>query len=156
MKKRFGVALALLVAFTVVVVAGDGKKYGKDLTIKEKTSIAEIMKNPEKFEGKRVMVEGEIDDVCQMMGCWIRISDKTTKESMLFKVEDGVIEFPKDGKGKRVRAEGVVSVKTYTKEELIKKGKHEAEEQGKEFDSSSITGPKVEVQIDGEAAVIEE
>jgi len=156
MKRRFSGALALLVAFTVVAFSGDGKKYGKEITLKDKTAIADIMKNPKMFEGKRVLVEGEIDDVCQMMGCWIRISDESTKESMLFKVEDGVMEFPKDGKGKKVRAEGVVSVKTYTKEELIKQGEHEAQEQGKEFDPSSITGPKVVIQIDGEGAVIED
>lgn len=156
MKRLFQGGLAVLVAFTLVAFAGDGKKYGKDLTVKEKTAIADIMMNPQKFDGKRVLIEGEIEEVCQMMGCWIKITDKSSKESMLFKVEDGVIEFPKDGKGKRVRAEGVVSVTTSTKEELIKQGQHEAQEQGKEFDSSSITGPKVVVRVNGEGAIIED
>jgi len=154
MRKRFQSIVAAVLLVTMLGFAGDGKKYGKDLTIKKKTSIADILQNPEKYDGKRVLVEGEITEVCQNMGCWIKITDKTVEETMLFKVDDGVIEFPKDGKGKAVKGEGIVSVKTYTKEELITQAKHEAEEQGKEFDPSSVTGPKVVVRINGEGAVI--
>lgn len=156
MKTRLHVVLAVLFVFTLAALAGDGKKYGKELTLKETTAIADILKNPEKFDGKRVLVEGNIEEVCQMMGCWIKINDKTSKEAMLFKVDDRVIEFPKDAKGKTVKAEGVVFVKTYTKEELVKQAQHEADEQGKKFDPSSITGPKVVTRINGEGAVIAE
>ena len=156
MKMRLYRALVVVFVVTLVALAGDGEKYGKDLTVKEKTAIADILKDPQKFEGKRVLIEGEIEEVCQNMGCWIKVNDTSSKEPMLFKVEDGVIEFPKDGKGKKVKAEGIVSVKTYTKEELIKQAKHEAEEQGKEFDPSSITGPKVVVRVNGDGAVIGE
>ena len=156
MKTRLQGVLVVLFVVTLAAIAGDGKKYGKDLTVKEKTAIADIMKDPQKFEGKRVLIEGEIEEVCQSMGCWIKIKDKTSKESMLFKVEDGVIEFPKDAKGKKVKAEGLVSVKTSTKEELMKQAEHEAQEQGKKFDPSLITGPKVVVRVNGEGAVIAE
>jgi hypothetical protein len=148
--------LAVLFVFTLVALAGDGKKYGKDLTVKEKTAIADILKNPKEFEGKRILIEGEIDEVCQKMGCWIKVKDKTSKEAMLFKVDDGVIEFPKEVKGKKVKAEGVLFVKVSTKEELIKQGEHEAEEQGKKFDPSTITGPRTVIRINGEGAVIGE
>jgi len=48
----------------------------------------------------------------------------------------------------------VVSVRTYSKEELIKQAEEHAKEEGKEFDPSTITGPKTVVQIKGEGAVI--
>lgn len=154
MRKRFESIVTAVLLVTILAFAGDGKKYGKELTLKEKTPLADILKNPEKFDGKRVLVEGVISEVCQMMGCWIRISDKTVEEPVLFKVDDGVIEFPKDAQGKTVRAEGIVSVKTSSKEELIEQARHEADEQGKEFDPASMTGPKTVVQINGEGAVI--
>ena len=34
------------------------KNYGKRLTIKEKTKISDILAEPEKFAGKKVLVEG--------------------------------------------------------------------------------------------------
>ena len=156
MKIRQLVLFSVLFLFTLSALAGDGKKYGKDLTVKEKTAIADILKNPQKFEGKRILIEGEIEEVCQMMGCWIKIKDTTSTEAMQFKVQDGVIEFPKEVKGKKVKAEGVVSVKITSKEDLIKQGEHEAQEQGKKFDPASITGPKTVIRIEGEGAVIGE
>ncbi len=156
MKTRLQVTVVVLFVFTLAALAGDGKKYGKDLTIKEKTAIADVLKDPKKFEGKKILIVGEIDDVCQKMGCWIKVKDTTSTEAMLFKVDDGVIEFPKEIKGKKVRAEGVVFVKISTKEELIKQGEHEAEEQGKKFDPSTITGPRTVIRLNGEGAVVGE
>ena len=148
------ILVACIIAVMVFGFTLDVEKYGKELTVKERTSIADILKSPEKFDGKRVLVEGTISEVCQMMGCWIRITDNSTDEPLLFKVEDGVIEFPKNAQGRTVRAEGIVSVTATSKEDLIKKGRHEAEEQGKEFDPSLITGPKQVVQLNGEGAVV--
>ncbi len=157
--------MKLLLALFVVVGwtigsngGGGGKKYGKELTLKEKTSLSELVSNPEKFNGKRVLIEGKITEVCQMKGCWIKVADDSKSDPIQVKVEDDVIVFPKDGKGKKVKAEGIVSVTTLSKEELIKQARHEAEEQGKskEFDASKIKGPKTVIRIDGEGAVIED
>ncbi len=57
-------------------------------------------------------------------------------------------------KGKNATAEGVVSVKTYSKEELIKQGEMHAKEEGTTFDPATVTGPKTVIQIKGEGAVI--
>jgi len=73
---------------------------------------------------------------------------------MRFKVEDGVIVFPPTAKGKKVLAEGVLSVKILSMQELIAQGKKHAEEEGKEFDPSTVKGPKTVVQIEGEGAII--
>lgn len=149
--------LACVVAMVMLAagsITAQETKYGNALTLEKATPIAELMKNPEKYGKQRVRIEGEIAEVCQSMGCWIKISDSSSSEPILFKVEDGVMEFPKTGKGKKVKAEGVLSVKTTTKEELVKQAKHEAEEQGKPFDPAGISGPKIVLRIDGEGAVI--
>jgi hypothetical protein len=144
------IALALL--FTVAIAAP--KNYGKKITLKEKTKISEILANPKDFDGKRVLVEGNVVGVCEKRGCWIKIASDKEFESIRLKVEDGVIVFPMSAKGKSALAEGVVSVKTYSKEDLIKQGEMHAKEEGTTFDPATVTGPKTTVQINGEGARI--
>lgn len=153
------VAVILVVGLTIGSnAAGGDKKYGKDLTLKDKTPLSELLSNPEKYKGKKVLIEGRITEVCQKKGCWIKVSDGSKSDPVQVKVEDDVIVFPIDGKGKNVKAEGTVSVTTLSKEELVKRARHEAEEQGKlkEFDPSTIKGPKTVIRIEGEGAVIED
>ena len=142
----------------IVLIAGIAiaapRNYGKKLTVKEKTKVSDILANPEKFAGKKVLVEGTVVDVCKERGCWIKVASDKEFESIRFKVDDGVIVFPLDAKGKTARAEGVVSVKTFSKEDLIKQGEEQAQEEGTKFDPSTVTGPKTVVQIKGEGAVI--
>ena len=145
-------ALALTAS---LAFAGSPKNYGKTLTLKEVTRVSEILANPEKFNGKRVRVQGAVVDVCSKRGCWIRLASDKEFESILFKVDDGVIVFPMDAKGKTAVAEGVISAKTYTVEQLIEQGKHQAEETGKPFDPSTVKGPKTVVRIMGEGASIQ-
>jgi hypothetical protein len=148
---RLTAAIVLVCIFSSALVAGP-KGYGKALTLTKTTSIAEIMNDPESFKGKRVLVEGRIADVCRMRGCWIQIADSTGAAEIRFKVEDGVIEFPRSVKGKQVRAEGIVSVRVLTPDQQIEQGKHEAQEQGRGFNPATIKGPKTVVQIQGEGA----
>ena len=117
--------------------------------------MSDILANPEKYNGKRVRVQGAVVDVCSKRGCWIRLASDKEYESIVFKVDDGVIVFPMDAKGKTAIAEGVISAKTYTVEQLIEQGKHTAEETGKPFDPSSVKGPKTVVRIMGEGASIQ-
>ncbi len=147
------VSLITLLLICAIAFAAP-KNYGKKLTVKEKTKVSDILANPEKYDGKKVLVEGTVVDVCKKRGCWIKVASDKEFESIRFKVDDGVIVFPLRAKGKTALAEGVVSVKTFTKEELIKQGEEHAKEEGAKFDSSTVTGPKTVVQIKGEGAVI--
>lgn len=151
------VALAVVVSVSMLLASGP-KKYGKDLTLKEPTKIAEILANPEKYQGKLVQIEGKVTDVCAKMGCWIKIDAGEGIEPVTVKVDDGVIVFPIEAKGKTARAEGIVTVKTMTEAERIAEAKHQAEENKKldSFDPSTIKGSKTTVRIAGEGAVIED
>lgn len=149
-----------IIILAIVFVAGAAtaagqKKYGKPLTIKEVTKISAILAKPEAYNGKRLHVEGNIVDVCAKRGCWIKIASDKEFESLTFKVDDGVIVFPLEAKGKKTQAEGVLSVKTYTKAELIESGRKHAEKEKTEFDSTSVKGPKTVIQLKGEGAVID-
>ncbi|HAL55020.1 MAG TPA: hypothetical protein DCP63_00730 [Bacteroidetes bacterium] len=154
MKHARGVLVVLVILMAGALFAAEGKKYGKPLTLKKSVKISEILATPENFNGKKVLVEGPIVDVCKMRGCWIKIGSEKEFESIQFKVEDGVIIFPAEAKGRHATAEGVVSVKTFTKEDLIEQGTKHAKEEGMEFDSSTVKGPKTIVIINGEGAVI--
>lgn len=103
-------SLFLIAVFLFVSkINAEGEKYGKELTLKDKTTVSSILTSPEKFDGKTVLVEGKILNVCQSMGCWIEVAGATEGEKILVKVEDGVIVFPKDAKGKTALVEGIVA-----------------------------------------------
>ena len=94
MQIRVVVFLSMVLFVLSVVVAGGEKKYGKALTLKKTTKISEILAHPEKFNGKKVLVEGKIVDVCSKAGCWIKIAGEKESDVIQFKVDDGVIVFP--------------------------------------------------------------
>ncbi len=154
MKKIFIVSIvALFVAGSLF--GGAKKKYGTELTLKQTTKISEIVANPDKFNGKKVLVSGPIVDVCKERGCWIKVGSDKEFESIRFKVQDGVIVFPLDLKGKNAVAEGVVSVRKISVEDQIKSGEEMAKEEGTTFDRSTVTGVKTVLQIKGEGAEVE-
>lgn len=122
MKKLVVIILLLAVA----LIKAEEKKFGKPITLKEKTSVSTILADPAKFDGKKVLVEGKIVDVCQEMGCWLDVACTKEGEKIRVKVKDGEIVFPKNGKGKTVLVEGVVS-KVDTKTAMEHKDKKESE-----------------------------
>jgi len=147
--------LVALLSFCLLAAAAE-TKLGKPLTLKSPTPIADINAHPETLAGKTVQVKGKISEVCQMMGCWMMIVDPATKASIRIKVKDGEIVFPKDSAGKMAVAEGVVTKIEMTKEQAIAQMKHEAEENGRKFDPSTVKGPMTVWQIQGAGAVISE
>lgn len=111
----------LLVAITFV--SAEEKKYGKEITLKEKTSVTSILAEPGKFEGKTVLVEGKILGVCKEKGCWLDIAGEKENEKIRIKAVEHEIVFPQDALGKTALVEGVfVQVK---KETDVKKDKGE-------------------------------
>ncbi|MDQ7816649.1 MAG: DUF4920 domain-containing protein [Melioribacteraceae bacterium] len=147
MIKRTLLSLAIILVLFSTVNAG-GEKYGKELTLKEKTSVSAILSSPEKFDGQKVLVEGKILNVCQGMGCWIEVSGETEDEKIMVKVEDGVIVFPKDSKGKTALVEGIVAEVQPSNEE------HHDDKEHK-HDGDDPCNPKTKTyRINGLGAVI--
>ncbi|MFZ2322723.1 MAG: DUF4920 domain-containing protein [Ignavibacteriaceae bacterium] len=151
MKKTLFIVLALIISTSF---AGDGKKYGKEITLKEKTKVSDILANPEKYVGKKVLIEGPVVDVCDKRGCWIEIGSDKQFEKIKVKVKDGEIVFPMEEKGKDAVVEGEVYKISLTKEQALERAKEEAKEHGTKFDPSSVTGPVTFYQIKGIGAEI--
>ncbi len=145
--------LALFVIITFSVNSFAQEKYGKEITLKEKTSISEITSNPDEYLGEKVLVEGEIVSVCQNMGCWMEVKNEEG-DKIRVKVKDGEIVFPKDGAGKTALVEGEVYKIDLDEEEAKDYFEHMAEESNQEFDPSTVSGPVTIYQIKGQGAVI--
>lgn len=143
----------LCVLFAATVCLAE-VKLGKPLTLKEPMSVDKLLAAPDSYVGKTVQVKGKVTEVCQMMGCWMNLSDGGSK-MVRIKVNDGDIVFPKDAPGKQAIAEGKLSKQELSKEQTIAAAKHEAEEQGRKFDPATVKSGKTVYQIEGTGAVIE-
>ncbi|MGQ9917158.1 MAG: DUF4920 domain-containing protein [Bryobacteraceae bacterium] len=143
----------LLLSGTLCLMGGP---LGKPLELKTQTPIARLEKSPDAFVGKLVQVRGRITEVCEKMGCWMNLVDPATNARVRIKVKDGEIVFPKEAVGRMAVAEGKFVKIELTREQAIERAKHEAEENNKPFDPSSIQGPLTIYQIQGTGAVIEE
>lgn len=145
------ISLLILISF---ITLGQTEKFGKEITLTEKTKISEITNNPEDFLGKTVLVEGEVLEVCAAAGCWMELKSDDETGKIKIKVRDGDIVFPMSAKGKKAVVEGTVYKIELTKEEAIEYYEHLAEEAGREFDPSTVTGPVTIYQIRGLGAEI--
>jgi hypothetical protein len=136
--------------------SGDGKHFGAAVTLSAATPISAIIKDPASYNGKRVMVEGSVVEVCEERGCWIRIASDKEFESIRFQVQDGVITFPLSLKGQVVQAEGVVAVHQLTRAQAIAQARETAKERGTlaSFDSTTIKGPVTDVILNGAGAQV--
>lgn len=144
--------LVILSICSSLAVAGP---LGKPLELKQQTPIAALEKKPADYVGKTVQVRGKVTEVCEKMGCWMNLVDPATNARVRIKVKDGEIVFPKEAIGKMAVAEGKFVKIELTREQAIDRARHEAEENNKPFDPSSITGPVTIYQIQGTGAVIE-
>ena len=131
-----------------------GTKFGAGVTLADAVPVSTLLADPASFKGKTVRVEGMITDVCPKRGCWFEMAGENAGEKLRFKVEDGVMVFPVDAKGKYTVAEGTVVVDQLTLDETVEHLAHQAEEHGTEFDPASVTEPLRIVRLDGSGAVI--
>lgn len=145
--------LATVLSFVVATLPAAAETYGAGVEITETTPIAAILGAPESFSGKRVRVEGEVADVCPSAGCWMVLDDGG--QQLRVKVEDGVIVFPQSARGGKAVAEGVIEVRTMSREEYGSWQAHLAEEKGESFDPAALgEGPFLYVQLRGSGAEI--
>ena len=153
----FLLALPLNLFLVGSALQADTKTYGTGVKEAETTSVAKILADPDAYVGKTVRIEGEVVDVCPMKGCWMELEEQGGKSRLKVKVDDGVIVFPVDSKGKSAVAEGIVEAIPMDRERYVAWLEHLAEERGEKFDASTVgEGPFRILQIRGTGARIEE
>ena len=79
---------------------------------------ADVLKEPAKFAGKRVRIEGVVERVCQAEGCWMQIAPEAGASGIRVTFKDHSFFVPKDSKSMKFKAEGEFSVKTLDKAQV--------------------------------------
>jgi hypothetical protein len=115
--KHSAVLLALLFAVTTAFAA-DTVKRGEPISKDAKaTPLADVLASPDKYSKDAVLVEGVIENVCQMKGCWMQLTPEAGKAGIRVTFKDYGFFVPTDSKGMKARAAGLVTVKTLSKKE---------------------------------------
>ena|SRR3712207_3280515 len=82
----------------------------------ERVSFAEVLKEPRKYDGKTVVIEGVVTRVCQAEGCWVEIGPKSKGAGSIRVTFDHKFTVPKETSHANFRAEGTLKVKKLSKE----------------------------------------
>lgn len=99
---------------------------------------------------ENVTVEGEIAEVCQAMGCWVKLKNDHGEDVMI-KFKDHEFFVPKDIAGKYAIVHGYGEKKEISVEER----RHMAEDAGQsEEEIAMITEPKKELQIEAAGIIV--
>ncbi len=164
MKKLFAI-LALTFAFSLSAFSQEMEKMDKKPTEQDKTeaiptsgflkrgaplgnskkvSLAKVMKDPAKYSGQTVRVEGVIVRSCKTEGCWLELAPAADAKSVRVKMKDHGFFIPLNSAGAFAKAEGVFTVKTLTKEQV----QHMIEEDGAKFENMNADGTVTEVSFE--------
>jgi len=146
--------LALLALSAAALLSAADTKLGKPLTLKEALPVATVASSPDDYVGKTVQVKGKVSEVCEMMGCWMTLTNDAG-QMVRVQVEHGDLVFPKDSPGKTAVAEGKFEKEELTREQAIARAKEEAEEKGKKFDPESVKGPMKVYHLQATGAVVQ-
>lgn len=128
--------------------------FGGGVTSQEVTKVSAVVDNPSRYAGKVVVVEGTVVDVCAARGCWLELAGDKPHQKLRVTVDDGVIVFPMESRGKKARVQGTVEEFKLSKEEALEQAKHHARETGRAFDPKTVTGPATLLQLRATGAVI--
>lgn len=139
--KKLVLASVITMGVSVSAFAKNLDNLGKEVTLKDKTKISDILKNPENFIGKSVLVEGKVVDVCTQRGCWMKLSSDKKRENLTIKVKDGEMVFPLEARGKNVLVEGELFKVVVDHKEEHKKEEHD--HQGKTHGAAKKEGKTV-------------
>lgn len=128
---------------TEAIPANGYLKRGAPLANAKKVSLAKVMKDPSKYSGKTVRVDGVIVRSCKKEGCWAELAPKADTKSVRVTFKDHQFFIPLNAAGSTARAEGVFEVKTLSKEQVD----HLIKDDGAKFDKINPDGTVTEVSF---------
>jgi len=147
MKKSLLIAAIFLICAHFKILAQDGmyRSFGAEITAESAASLADLEKGLASSDSIETKVMGKIDDICQVKGCWMNVSDQGDADHAIFvRFKDYGFFVPKDAGGKEVVMEGVAYKELTSVEEL----RHYAKDSGlSEDEISKITEPKEEIRF---------
>jgi hypothetical protein len=102
-------------AANVTVAPGEVVRRGEPLGDSPAVRFADVLKEPAKYEGKRIVVEGVVERVCQMQGCWLELAPEKGARGVRIAMKDHAFFVPFNAAGLTARVEGTLGVKTLSK-----------------------------------------
>ncbi|MEZ0607141.1 DUF4920 domain-containing protein [Fibrella sp. WM1] len=141
--------LALSLGLTYGATAQDSY-HGKKISEKGAVPAAQLASNLGNKSEAKAKVEGTVESVCQMKGCWMKL--KTTDgQTMRVTFKDYGFFVPKDISGKTVVVEGVAKQTTTPVSEL----RHYAEDAGKSKEEiAKITEPEKAITFVADGVIV--
>lgn len=114
--------IALLVVGTMHPATADGDedavvKRGAAIGTSPDVALTDVVKDPDKYMGKPVILRGSVGAVCQKKGCWMEVLSGEEKTTVRVTFKDYGFFVPMDSEGMIVRAEGTFHAKTWSKED---------------------------------------
>lgn len=119
-------------------------KRGAPIGKAKKVSLNAAIKDPAKYSGKTVLVEGIVVRSCKMEGCWAEVAENKDSESVRVKMKGHSFFIPLESAGARARVEGTIQVKTLSKAMVD----HMIEEDGAKFENRNADGTVTEVSFE--------
>jgi hypothetical protein len=111
--------IVILALTTTTLFAADGiiKRGAPVAPQKQAVPLEQLLANPDAYGKSPVVVEGVVSNACSAAGCWMQIAPAAGAKGVRVTFKDYGFVVPKDSKGMKARAEGVMKVKTLTKDE---------------------------------------
>lgn len=123
----------------------DGKiKRGAAIGTAKKVSLADAMKEPGKYGKDPILVTGVIKRSCKMEGCWMELAPTMESAAIRIKMKDHAFFVPLDAAGLKAKVEGVMSIKTLSKEQVD----HLVNDDGAKFDKINADGTVTEISFE--------
>ena len=143
-----------LIGVSLATTASADALYGEPLSDATPVRIADLSADPEAYVGQSVKVVGLVDDVCPMKGCWVDILDRRSRATVRLKVQDDVIVFPAEAKGREIVAEGTLRRLELSPRQAVAWLRHAAAERGEIFIEPAEPQALTIYQIEGRGAVV--
>lgn len=148
MKKNLFLFLALLGSTVTFGQSFHGEKID-DTNAISTMQLAQLMTKADTLVTK---VEGQVESVCKMKGCWMKVK-MADGQTMRVTFKDYGFFVPKDIANKKVVFEGVAKIKTTTVGEL----KHFAEDAGKSKEEiAKITKPETSLTFVADGVIVKQ
>ena len=133
--------------------------YGSPVTGEslKQVELARVLESPDAYSGRTIEIRGEVVEVCQRRGCWIRMAPtgSNNKQGVFVKFTcpiEGERLIPMTALGQPVRVEGTLIVETISEAER----RHYASDAGATSEEiGNIVGSATQIRIASGAAHVE-
>lgn len=143
-------AVFLIVQSSVYAQQKEGDYFGKSFEVKGTSNKVEVLKKMKSKDTLNLQLEGEIVDVCQAKGCWMKV-DLKGGEQVFVRFKDYGFFVPTDSADKSTIINGMA----FIEEMSVEDQRHYAEDKGASKEElAKITKPKKTYRFEADGVLI--